>query len=139
VTLAGGNFSGLGHVAIVVLFRNTGNATCRIGGYPGVDGVLSDGQQVPATRSLNGYAGGVLSGTAPIFELAPSQEASSMVEGLNVSHSGAPCPHFNAFLVTPPGSTATSRLVPPNGLFNYCQGIESVHPVVAGTNGRQGQ
>lgn len=62
-----------------------------------------------------------------------------MVEGLDdpVS-SDVPCPQFTTFLVTPPNTTATARLVPPSGSFAYCQNSLQIHPVVEGTTGAQG-
>ncbi|MGH7919698.1 MAG: DUF4232 domain-containing protein [Candidatus Dormibacteraceae bacterium] len=127
-----------GHGADILLITNTATSICQIGGYPGVDGLFANGAAVHAQRTLSGYLGGIRSGSIPILSLAPGQVGSAVVEGLNLSTTGAPCPRFATFAVTPPNTTTTSQLVPPGGSFSYCQGSLQVHPMVAGTSGDQG-
>lgn len=126
-----------GHWALVLLVRNTGGAPCEISGYPGVDGVLASGAAIHAQRTLSGYMGGLWAGRTPTLTLGSGQVAGAMVEGLNDSQTGAPCAQFTAFLVTPPNTTTTSRLVPSTGHVNYCRQSLQVHPVVGGTLGQQ--
>lgn len=127
------------HISDVLLIENTGSSTCVLTGYPGLDAVEADGTTVHAERTLAGYLGGVRTGTAPpVVSLAPRQEASAMVEGLdNPPSTDVPCPQFTTFVVTPPNTSSPSRLAPAGGSFAYCQNSLQIHPVVEGTAGYQ--
>ena len=130
----------LGHVKQVLVFTNTSHTACVLTGYPGVAGLNSIGVgEVQATRTLNGYMGGLLPGETapPVISLAPEQTASAVVEGTDNPIGSQPCPHFQALLVTPPNLTEQTRVgISEAGMegFPGCSGLE-VHPVVAGSSG----
>ena len=121
--------AGLGHYGLDLLFTNRGRTTCTVAGYPGADGV-EGGRQVPAERSLQGYLGGVATGSPPVVTLAPGAVASALLEGTQAC-SGPGSAAFSALLVTPPGTHVTTRLA-----FRGadCGGL-AVHPEVAGRSG----
>ncbi|MDQ6781918.1 MAG: DUF4232 domain-containing protein [Actinomycetota bacterium] len=127
--------AGLSHIGLVFLLKNDGDVACQLNGYPGIEGVVSNGQQITAARSLSGFIGGVRNGGAgPVVDLNPGQTGSALVEGTDAPVGTATsCPKFTAFLVTPPNTRQTSRIAVSN--FPYCASI-SVHPVVPGTLGR---
>jgi hypothetical protein len=133
-----GAFGGaaLGHEGQILLFTNTSQSTCILGGYPGVAGLGAQGNQVvQAERSLNGYLGGLNNGatTPPIVVVTPGQSISALVEGTDVPVAPATsCPSYPAPLVTPPNLTVSVRV--PLGLFE-CSPIQ-IHPVVPGSSGR---
>ena len=130
-----------GHIPNVILFRNTSNAPCSLFGYPGVAALDGSGHQVAqAQRTLQGAIGGFpgIQADLPTVDLAPGQEASSMVEGTDVPPGSATsCPYYPALLVTPPDTTVSIRLAVtaplPQG-FPGCSPIQ-VHPVLPGTAG----
>ncbi len=133
---ASGVGSALGHDDVVVLFQNTGTATCNLTGYPVVAELNAKGTQVAiAVRSPSGYMGGLTDGatTASPVSLAPGQSGSSIVEGEDTQANGAACPAFSVLLVTPPNSTQPVR-VPLKAPLPDCPSI-AVHPVVPGTTG----
>jgi hypothetical protein len=127
---------GLGHVGVVLRFRNTSASGCTLTGYPGATLVTSAGLLVRARRTRAGYLGGVASSTRalPVLRLAPGATASALLEGLDadVTHGGRPCPRYAHLLVTAPNQRLTVRL--PSPLRRVCQ--PEVHPVVAGSSGR---
>ena len=130
-----------GHIPNVILLRNTSSAPCSLFGYPGVAALDASGHQVAqAQRTLRGAIGGFPGDRAdlPTVDLAPGQAASSMVEGTDVPPGSATsCPYYPALLVTPPGTTVSTRLAVtaplPQG-FPGCSPIQ-VHPVLPGTTG----
>lgn len=128
----------LGHSSVVVLFTNTGQASCTLTGYPGVAGLNSAGAQVTqARRTPSGYMGGLSSATStpPVVTLDPNQTASAIVEGTDVpSGSQTTCPTLAGLLVTAPNTTRSVRLPAAPG---DCSGLQ-VHPVVSGDSGSQG-
>lgn len=70
----------------------------------------------------------------PVIRLAPGQTASALLEGQDVNEpDGKPCPSYGTLLVTPPNQTVTVRFT---RSLTICQ--PQIHPVVAGTSGRQG-
>jgi hypothetical protein len=125
---------GLGHVADLLQFKNTSSSPCQLSGYPGVAGLDSSGQQeVQAVRTLNGYLGGVPTGTVPpVVTLAPGDTASATLEGTDVPVGNeSNCPSYPALLVTPPN---TRQSVVVGVEIEGCSPIQ-IHPVVAGTSG----
>lgn len=128
----------LGHSSVVVLFTNTGQASCTLTGYPGVAGLNSAGAQVTqARRTPSGYMGGLSSATSapPVVTLDPNQTASAIVEGTDVPSGGqTTCPTLAGLLVTAPNTTRSVRLPAAPG---DCSGLQ-VHPVVSGDSGSQG-
>jgi Protein of unknown function (DUF4232) len=138
VTVAdGGRGAGLGHVDQVILFANDSRFSCTLTGYPGIAGLGSRGQQeTEAKRTLSGFTGGLWNGatTLPLVSLAPSQEASAIVEGIDFPvGTETSCPLYGSLLVTPPNLTHSVRLALSDGMPG-CSTIE-VHPVVPGTSG----
>jgi hypothetical protein len=133
-----GAFGGaaLGHEGQILLFTNSSQSSCTMGGYPGVAALDAQGHQVAqAERSLSGYLGGLDNGatTPPIVVVTPGQSVSALVEGTDIPVAPATsCPSYPALLVTPPNLTLSVRL--PFDLVG-CSPIE-IHPVVPGNSGR---
>jgi hypothetical protein len=121
----------------VILFANESRFSCTLTGYPGIAGLGSYGQQeMQAKRTLSGFTGGLWNGATalPQVSLAPGQEASAMVEGIDHPvGTETSCPLYYSLLVTPPNLTQSAPLALPNGMPG-CVIIE-VHPVVPGTSG----
>jgi hypothetical protein len=131
---AGRTDAAMGHVGVVLLFRNTASTPCHLRGYPGVAGLDASGRQVAqASRTPTGYLGGLASGgPAPSVTVAAGGTASALVEATDVPTGAATaCPSYAALLVIPPNDTAATRL--PVTLPG-CSGLE-VHPVVTGGSG----
>jgi hypothetical protein len=126
--------AGLGHAGFALLFTNTGSGSCALTGYPGAALVAEGGAQLQVQRTPNGYLGGLAPGAKanPIVRLAPRQVASALLEGLDSTSAGGPCPQYAALLVTPPNSTVTSRLT---RTMSICR--PQIHPVVPGRSGEQ--
>jgi len=133
ISLFGVN-GGLSHAGYVIDFKNTGDG-CQLHGYPGLDGVSSDGAVVvSAQRTPNGYLGGPSGSTVePNVELSSGQTASALFEGIDgpVASLG-PCHTFAAVVITPPNETESVHL-PFSGGAYLC--YPQIHPVVAGTTG----
>ncbi len=129
----------LGHEGRLLFFRNIGRRTCRLRGYPGVDGLDASGRAVVhAVRTPRGYLGGLgtVSSAMPIVALRPGQAGLSLVEGVDIPQGKATfCPSYRSLLVTPPGERQAVRLP---ATLPGCASIE-VHPVVPGTTGPFGQ
>jgi hypothetical protein len=134
---AGRSDGGMGHVGVVLLFRNVAGTGCEVRGYPGVAGLDGTGRQVAqASRTASGYLGGVAGTgtTPPTVTLTPGGTASALVEATDVpSGTAASCPTYASLLVTPPNTTAATHLTI---TLPGCSGLE-VHPVVASTDGTQ--
>jgi hypothetical protein len=120
----------------VLRFKNTGAQTCTLVGYPGVGGLDAHGTQViQATRTLNGYLGGIPTGQLPpVVTLTTGQSASAIVEGSDVPQGNARCETYPKLLVTPPNTTQSVTI---NMSMPGCA-VVKVHPVVAGTGGSIG-
>jgi Protein of unknown function (DUF4232) len=125
--------SGMGHIGVVLLFKNTGTRTCTLAGYPGVAGLNSAGQQVvQAQRTLNGYMRALPPGESPpVVTLAAGESASAFVEGTDVPRGNAACVTYPALLVTPPNTTQSLTI---DASMPGCSPVQ-VHPVVPGTTG----
>ena len=128
---AKGDGVGLGHVGVVLLFKNSGSEACGLFGYPGVAGLNAAGVPVTqALRTLNGYLGGTRSATEVV--IAPGDSASALVEGTDVPIGSATgCPTYSSLLVTPPDTTQSVAI---HFSMPGCSGLE-IHPVVPGTTG----
>jgi Domain of unknown function (DUF4232) len=131
----GAGTAGAGHRSAVLTFRNTGSATCRMHGYPGVAGLDGRGTQIEqARRTTSGYLGGLTSGAAaPTVDLAPGHTASAMVEAMAFRPDGSACTAYAGLLVTPPDETHSVRL---GWTGDGCASLE-IHPVVPGRTGLQ--
>jgi hypothetical protein len=127
-----GQFSGgVGHGGYPIVFKNTGTA-CSLYGYPGVDGLTAGGKPVVhAKRTLFGYLGGAHK--IATVTVATGRTASAYFEGLNSDLTGKPCPTFSLLAVTPPNDTTSVRVKA--GTLCY----PTIHPVVPGSSGSQGQ
>jgi len=121
----------MGHVALVLVFRNTASTDCVLRGYPGVTPYAGAEQGTPAHRTLNGYMGGA----ARVHDvlLRPGSVASAMVEGSDVpTGSNHGCPDYTKLVVTPPNLHDGTPL---HVRLPGCARL-TVHPVVDGSHGR---
>ena len=126
--------SGMGHIGIVLLFRNSSVTTCHLEGYPGAAALDAQGHQVvQAVRTLNGSFRALPPGEGPpTVALAPGHSASAFLEGTDVPVNGATsCPSYPSILVTPPNTTVSVHIA--KGMPG-CTPIQ-IHPVVPGTTG----
>jgi hypothetical protein len=139
--------AGLGHVGVTILFRNTGTVSCVLEGYPGVALLDQAGRQAAqATRTPTGYLGGLLDNTStpPILTVAPGATASALLESTDVPTGNATsCPSYQSFLVTPPNLRVSVTLRLPSHGADALSALPGcsppqIHPVVAGSTGRQG-
>jgi hypothetical protein len=124
----------MGHIGVVLVFKNTSAQTCKLMGYPGVAGLDAAGKQVmQATRTLNGYLRVVPRGHAPpVVTLTTGQSASAFVEGTDVpTGNRTSCPTYPKLLVTPPNTTQSVVI---SASMPGCSPVQ-VHPVVPGTTG----
>ncbi|MGO9344714.1 MAG: DUF4232 domain-containing protein [Acidimicrobiales bacterium] len=121
---------GLGHVSVLLLFKNSSSTTCSLYGYPGVAGLNAQGVQITqAVRTLNGYMGGA-GQSAPLVTLIPGQLASAIVEGTdNPTGTATTCTTYPKLLVTPPNTTQSVTI---DMSMPGCSGLQ-VHPVVPRT------
>ncbi|MHB1835662.1 MAG: DUF4232 domain-containing protein [Solirubrobacteraceae bacterium] len=120
-----------GHGELGFELRNTGDATCTTGGYPGIQFLDSSGAALPTTpqHTTDDFFGHV-----PLRQLtiAPGESFSFR---LGVSHgqaSSAGCQTAYGLQVISPNDTATLRVKIPNGA-SEC-GATTVSPVAAGTS-----
>lgn len=123
-----------GHLAMVLVFANTGSTACSLDGYPGAALSGPGGSTLlNAQRTLSGYIGGAKG--VDTVTLAPGASASALLEWSDVPTDNA-CPGAGAtaLLITAPNTTATTSLAPIN---EVCSGFQ-IHPVVSGTSGRSG-
>jgi hypothetical protein len=114
---------------VILVFRNTGTAGCRMTGYPGV--AVLDAQNVQvvqARRTTSGYMGG-----APVTTvmLPPGGSASALLEMLDIDDNNNACPQYPRMLVTAPDDTTSVRV---DARLSGCS--VQIHPVVSGTSGR---
>lgn len=130
---------GAGHVGWIVVFTNTGSASCSIEGYPGAGVTDQPGQVVlNAEREQFGYLGGQYPSPAAIV-LAPGKAASTLIEWVDAPTNGqapvgANCPGMDGgkVLITPPNTTQSTAFPAPG---NLCALFE-VHPLISGSSGR---
>jgi hypothetical protein len=120
---------GLDHAGTIIAFRNHGR-TCRLRGYPGVDGVHKDGAtSVHARRTPEGYLGGP--GRVKTVVLNDGEAASAILEGTSGRvDNGGPCHHYAALRISPPNAYHS---VIRNTDHSLC--YPEVHPVAHGTSG----
>ncbi len=132
---AGGGGVGLGHIGVVLLFRNTSAHACMLQGYPGAALVSPSGAEVNAVRTLSGYLGGLSAGASapPAVPVAAGATVSALLEGVDSSTGGGSCPTYPRLLVTPPSQVSTVSIA---RALSMCS--PQIHPVVAGMTGREG-
>jgi hypothetical protein len=123
--------SATGHEGDLVRFTNLGPA-CTLRGYPGVDGLSTQGRVlVHARRTPRGFLGGLRPGHfVGTVTLAAGGTASALLEGLGVGFTSGPCPRYRYVRVTPPGAMASMAFPVP---YPVCD--PQIHPVVAGRTG----
>jgi hypothetical protein len=124
-----------GHLGITLLFHNSGAAPCTLTGFPGA-ALTSRHRVLHARRTLRGFLGGLSpqARVIPGVRLAAGGYASALLEGEDVNaQTNAACPSYSDLLVTPPNQRVTARL---HRSLEMCN--PEIHPVVAGTTGRQG-
>ncbi|MFI1994539.1 DUF4232 domain-containing protein [Actinoplanes sp. NPDC020271] len=124
-----------GRIVNTVQFRNTG-AACWISGYPAVAARKTDGTKVTFTRSPAGFAGGQTDGrsTPPRITLKTGQTAAAMIDSSSFDlTTGGGCGEVAKVQIGPPTGTQPVTLAWTGG----CSGFD-VHPLIAGTTGRQG-
>ncbi len=142
---------GLGHAWLVLIFRNTSNAACKIFGYPSITVQLGSGpfsnQNGPAKRSKPGstvramdridvYGGGLTGSVAnqhltlPVVSLKPHAGWASSVVGWSPEGGGKACPWFRSFTFGWRGNQLNLR----TGPGPLCGQID-VTPFVPGNTG----
>jgi hypothetical protein len=121
--------AGVGHAGIQLSFTNSGSASCKLTGYPGVAALNAAGaQQLQATRTLRGYLSGLPDGddTIPVVTLQPGQSAMAGLEWEQGGNSA--CTVYPAILTTPPNTAHSTKLT--IGQLSVC-GAFDIHPVTA--------
>jgi hypothetical protein len=139
----GATAAAAGHSSLVLLFTNSGGASCFVQGYPGVAVQLRGDRAYNAVRAMTGYMGGDAVPSPARVQLAPGVTASALIEWLHFPQDGsasvtaADCAGHGAvrLLVTAPDRTAPATLAPPGPASPICWGFE-VHPIVAGSAGQ---
>jgi len=126
-----------GHVGIMLLFRNSGTTACRLTGYPGAALLAATGRhrRLDIARTPQGFMGGLSpqARASPVVLLKPDRFASAILEGEDFNpKTSAACPQYATLLVTPPNQTVTVRFARSLAICD-----PEIHPVVAGTSGRQ--
>jgi hypothetical protein len=136
---ATGGGAGLGHQSEILIFTNTGSATCFIQGYPGVAEIDQQSHILQnASRTPNGYLGGLGSNqsTPPRVTLHPGVAATALIEALDATTSGTTAcigQSATAVLVTAPDQRSNTS-VPV--MLQACADFQ-VHPVTASADGDQ--
>jgi hypothetical protein len=114
-----GALAGMSHADNVVTFTNTGSATCRIQGYPGMAALNAAGKQIQQAARAS-------VGKIPLVTLAPGQVASAEITG-NTASCTKPA-SVPGLLVTAPDQRTSTRLGPYGTVCVSSLGIGPVHP-----------
>jgi hypothetical protein len=114
-----GALAGMSHADNVVTFTNTGSATCRIQGYPGLAALNAAGKQIQ--QAVRASVGKI-----PLVTLAPGQVASAEITG-NTASCTKPA-SVPGLLVTAPDQRTSTRLGPYGTVCVNSLGIGPVHP-----------
>jgi hypothetical protein len=127
--------SGASHAGYLLVFTNTGQIACAMTGYPGVAILDSkDRQIIHASRTPNGYLGGLRGSKPPAIGLPPGGTASALLEGLLFDpRTSRGCPTERALLSTPPNTTTPMKVA---ALTRICGQVQ-IHPMVPGSTGSQ--
>lgn len=131
---------GMGHDGLILRFTNAGSNTCTLTGYPGA--AVTDGGQDPGVDPQgNAARQSTTAGAAPVrtVTLAPGATASAQLfwttapMNNDADRNAANCLSYRggALEVTPPNTTATKKLDPPEDMCQHLQ----VSPVVSGDSG----
>jgi hypothetical protein len=114
-----GALAGMSHADNVVTFTNTGSATCRIQGYPGMAALNAAGKQIQQAARAS-------VGKIPLVTLADGQVASAEITG-NTASCTKPA-SVPGLLVTAPDQRTSTRLGPYGTVCVNSLGIGPVHP-----------
>jgi hypothetical protein len=114
-----GALDGMSHADAVVTFTNTGSASCRIQGYPGVAALDVAGKQIQQAARATGLK-------IPLVTLAPGQTASAEITG-NTASCTKPA-SVPGLLVTAPDQRTPTRLGHYGSVCANSLGIGPVHP-----------
>jgi hypothetical protein len=127
--------SGASHAGYLLVFTNTGQIACAMTGYPGVAILDSkDRQIIQASRTPNGYLGGLRGSKPPAIGLPAGGTASALLEGLLFDpRTSRGCPTERALLSTPPNTTTPMKVAV---LTRICGQVQ-IHPMVPGSAGSQ--
>lgn len=104
-----------------LVFENTSSATCRLFGYPGVAALDSSGKQVQQISRAPSSEVYPLAGVL----ISPRATASAVLNG-DPNYPNGSCPTYQQLLVTPPNTTASTK-VPVHDLV-ICAGAQ-INPV----------
>lgn len=120
----------MGTSAMVLRFRNIGQSTCSLYGYPGFDALRKNGTVLAhAKRVMDGSVGGARKIETIVVQ--PNHLASASVQWFNFDPAtGGPCA-FSAKIAVTPANTSTTTRFPVS--VSKC-GLQ-VHPTVAGKGG----
>jgi len=120
-----------GHGELGFAVRNTGSASCRTFGYPGVQFLDASGARLPtrSRRTTDDFFGHV-----PVIEivLAPGASASFRLVVTHGSASPAPCTTARGLQVYPPDDIATLHATIREGAAEC--GTATVSPMRPGTS-----
>ncbi len=114
-----GALAGMSHADAVVTFTNTGSASCRIQGYPGVAALNAAGKQIQQAARATGLK-------TPLVTLAPGQTASAEITG-NTASCTRPA-SLPGLLVTAPDQRTSIRLGRYGSICVKSLGAGPVHP-----------
>jgi hypothetical protein len=122
-----------GTIGQVVVFENTGTATCLLHAFPGVAGLDAAGNQVvQATREVNLAPFSGSTSTLPTIQLTAGSTASALVFASDVPVGAATsCVTYAGLLVTPPNAFQSVHV---DVTMPGCAGLR-VGPVYPGTTG----
>ena len=130
-----GSQGAAGHGLLGFALKNTGGATCRTVGYPGIQFLDKSGNSLPtnSTRTTHDYFG-----SAPKVALivAPGSTVSFRVGVTHVPAGSATCTTAYSLQVIPPNDTSTLRVAIPQGAY-FCH-TATVSPVRPGTSAYPG-
>jgi hypothetical protein len=119
---------------IAIIFTNTSSTPCTLYGYPGVAGLDAHGDQsVQAYRTPQVYMGGAPTGVPTPVTVVSGAQASALIGGTAQPVNGQTtcAPDYSAVLVTPPGTSGSSKR---SVDFPSCTGL-AITPVVPGPTG----
>lgn len=120
--------AGAGAVEETFIFTNTGQTSCTLSGYPGMQMLGMGGQQIP-TKVVQ------TSSPEPMVTLAPGGTASFLAQWHSQTGYTTPCQVSQQVQVTPPGATAPLTVT---AMIQACpDGSIDVKAVAAGSSGGQ--
>jgi hypothetical protein len=126
-----GQQGGMGHGELGFVLRNSSHASCRTGGYPGVEFLRSSGQPLATNTSRTTQD---FFGSTPVVRivLAPGQSASFRVGTTHEAATGQTCTTAAAVQVIAPDDTATMHVTVPGGAYEC--GTATISPLRPGSS-----